>query len=311
MASTIAASRLRRRAERQGQSASPPTNNSVPPELAAGLAGGLLGGLMGAMQAAETAAAQQRQRRAEGVPANDRQQMDALSSILGGAMQGAAIGAALGGAISVAASSQQQQTPNAQAQGAGRAGRTSRGSRSPQAQGETSLDDLWQLFQEMYSAPARAPPRATAAAAAAAAGPDAGGGSGSDGNGDGGDGSGDGDGGGGGISRGGSTRSLTELFEALEALRVAVRGGGAPVPPTASQAAIARLPEHAYVQGVEVVGGVEEDGETTCCICLDVLRDGDMLKTLPCSHCCFHSQCIDHWLGRGAGVCPVCRSEVI
>ena len=70
------------------------------------------------------------------------------------------------------------------------------------------------------------------------------------------------------------------------------------------------LPEHTYVPGDDVSGGVEEDGATACVICLETLVAGDVLKTLPCEHGCFHSRCIDAWLQRGAGACPVCRHKL-
>ena len=37
-----------------------------------------------------------------------------------------------------------------------------------------------------------------------------------------------------------------------------------------------------------------------CLVCLEVYREGDVLKELPCGHA-FHLQCIDAWLlGKGA-----------
>ena len=54
------------------------------------------------------------------------------------------------------------------------------------------------------------------------------------------------------------------------------------------------------------VPGEEED----CCICLDTLCAGDLTRRLPCGHKAFHQSCIDEWLGQGAAVCPMCRSEV-
>merc|ERR1712238_561472 len=50
-----------------------------------------------------------------------------------------------------------------------------------------------------------------------------------------------------------------------------------------------------------------------CVICLEVFRDGDRLRVLPCDHS-FHAGCIDRWLSGShsynecftAG-CPTCK----
>jgi Ring finger domain len=50
-------------------------------------------------------------------------------------------------------------------------------------------------------------------------------------------------------------------------------------------------------------------GETNnCAICMDVLKTGDMVKSLQCSHN-FHSRCINNWLLVKLK-CPLCKKEV-
>ncbi|KAL1814898.1 hypothetical protein DCAR_0519096 [Daucus carota subsp. sativus] len=49
--------------------------------------------------------------------------------------------------------------------------------------------------------------------------------------------------------------------------------------------------------------------ETSCAICLQDAKNGDLARTLPdCRHC-FHLHCIDEWLTR-QGSCPICRKDV-
>ena len=44
------------------------------------------------------------------------------------------------------------------------------------------------------------------------------------------------------------------------------------------------------------------------CETLEVLKDGDRLRILPCFHK-FHIKCVDRWL-KQAGKCPVCKTSV-
>ena len=73
--------------------------------------------------------------------------------------------------------------------------------------------------------------------------------------------------------------------------------------------ALEQLPVHCHR---ELHGGSEE--ESTCCICLDVFAEGDILRLLPCFHR-FHTPCIDGWLhqqlsgGRGVPLCPLCKEN--
>ncbi|KAK8802559.1 hypothetical protein WA171_006238, partial [Blastocystis sp. BT1] len=65
------------------------------------------------------------------------------------------------------------------------------------------------------------------------------------------------------------------------------------------------------VEGVYGEDGREIDPENPeeCTICLDTLKKGEAIKTLPCKHI-FHQNCIDEWLKQGKAVCPMCRRGI-
>eukprot|EP01132_Coremiostelium_polycephalum_P007418 gene7418-9119_t len=52
----------------------------------------------------------------------------------------------------------------------------------------------------------------------------------------------------------------------------------------------------------------EEESKKDCSICLEIFKEGDFLRTLPCLHH-FHSNCVDKWL-KIKTVCPICKCEV-
>jgi len=53
----------------------------------------------------------------------------------------------------------------------------------------------------------------------------------------------------------------------------------------------------------------QENDPTECCICLEDYQDKDELRIMPCKHE-FHVACIDSWLTRQKGFCPICKRDV-
>ncbi|KXS22057.1 hypothetical protein M427DRAFT_26719 [Gonapodya prolifera JEL478] len=51
-----------------------------------------------------------------------------------------------------------------------------------------------------------------------------------------------------------------------------------------------------------------EKGEG-CPICLEPYQANSVVRLLPCSHS-FHSKCVDDWLAKRRGVCPLCRLDI-
>jgi hypothetical protein len=49
---------------------------------------------------------------------------------------------------------------------------------------------------------------------------------------------------------------------------------------------------------------------TNCAICLDLLKDKDTVRGLPCNHC-YHPKCIDPWLTDRRGSCPLCKRSYV
>ncbi|EEF37267.1 ring finger protein, putative [Ricinus communis] len=67
---------------------------------------------------------------------------------------------------------------------------------------------------------------------------------------------------------------------------------------------IASLPIFVYKQS----NGDQEDNDQECAVCLSVLQDQEMARSLPnCKHT-FHAECIDKWL-TSHSTCPICRTE--
>ncbi|KAK8591611.1 hypothetical protein V6N13_031650 [Hibiscus sabdariffa] len=73
-----------------------------------------------------------------------------------------------------------------------------------------------------------------------------------------------------------------------------------------SRSCIQKLPMHKF-PSVEMIKSREE---SSCSICIQGLKEGEMTRNLPrCGHM-FHLKCIDEWLSR-QGTCPMCREHVL
>ncbi|XP_057795325.1 NEP1-interacting protein-like 1 [Salvia miltiorrhiza] len=69
-----------------------------------------------------------------------------------------------------------------------------------------------------------------------------------------------------------------------------------------SQDSIKELPIHNF-------NGTTSYSNTSCSICLEDLKNGEVVRWLPrCKHI-FHVECVDEWLMR-QGSCPICRKNV-
>jgi hypothetical protein len=69
-----------------------------------------------------------------------------------------------------------------------------------------------------------------------------------------------------------------------------------------NDAAIGALPTFAY-------GSTAPAAQLLCAVCLEDVREGEMVRQLPpCRHL-FHVDCIDLWL-RTRRTCPLCRCEL-
>ncbi|KAE8733562.1 Endoribonuclease L-PSP family protein [Hibiscus syriacus] len=73
-----------------------------------------------------------------------------------------------------------------------------------------------------------------------------------------------------------------------------------------SKSCIQKLPMHEF-RSTEMIKSREE---SSCSICIQGLKEGQMTRNLPrCGHK-FHMKCIDEWLSR-QGTCPMCREHVL
>lgn len=115
-----------------------------------------------------------------------------------------------------------------------------------------------------------------------------------------------GGGGGGGYGGGGSggegrwpslVQQGEDEYTALLRLDDAAGSGRRACPPQV----LAMLPTTTVGKGGE--RGIGADGSSSCCICMETIVTGDVVRRLPCCHT-FHSRCINEWLGV-KGVCPV------
>lgn len=53
----------------------------------------------------------------------------------------------------------------------------------------------------------------------------------------------------------------------------------------------------------------EYERPDNCVICCDIFNKNELHRTLPCLHT-FHATCIDPWLLRSSGACPICKKHV-
>lgn len=114
-----------------------------------------------------------------------------------------------------------------------------------------------------------------------------------------------GGGGGGGVGAGGwppLAQPGEDEYTALLRLDDAAGSAGRACPPQV----LAMLPTTTVGQGGE--RGIGADGASSCCICMETIVTGNVVRRLPCCHL-FHSRCIDKWLGV-KGVCPVDQRAV-
>ncbi|KAL4941253.1 hypothetical protein BDV06DRAFT_194830 [Aspergillus oleicola] len=89
-------------------------------------------------------------------------------------------------------------------------------------------------------------------------------------------------------------RVVTQLFG---------QNGGRNAAPPASEDAIHAIPKKPAT--TEMLG---TEGSSECSICMDVVKIGDEVSVLPCTHW-FHPQCIEAWLTQH-NTCPHCRRGI-
>ncbi|PWA03418.1 hypothetical protein BB558_000412 [Smittium angustum] len=54
---------------------------------------------------------------------------------------------------------------------------------------------------------------------------------------------------------------------------------------------------------------IPTDDKVECLICIEELKDDDLVRIIPCYHL-FHRNCIDNWLLEKSGSCPKCRLDL-
>jgi Ring finger domain len=57
------------------------------------------------------------------------------------------------------------------------------------------------------------------------------------------------------------------------------------------------------------MGEVQTTETHECCICLESLQQGEMVRTLPCRHV-FHHDCINGWFNHHKYSCPMCKVDL-
>lgn len=69
---------------------------------------------------------------------------------------------------------------------------------------------------------------------------------------------------------------------------------------------IASLPKFLFKQS-SAAAAADRASSVECAVCLSMLEDGEMARSLPnCKHT-FHADCIDQWLESNS-TCPICRT---
>lgn len=64
-----------------------------------------------------------------------------------------------------------------------------------------------------------------------------------------------------------------------------------------------------FIELEEIVIADSFDACETCSICLEELKEGDQLGSLPCGHKHFHKKCMESWITiSGNKSCPICRA---
>lgn len=117
-----------------------------------------------------------------------------------------------------------------------------------------------------------------------------------------------------------AAREATEEEELMTALARSLEethGGGyvsAPAPAAISGAKLASLdatlPSRPFHEARGfLLGGESALGGFECAVCIAEFEDKDECRVLGCMHC-FHSSCIDRWLGRSEA-CPTCKHPVL
>lgn len=102
-----------------------------------------------------------------------------------------------------------------------------------------------------------------------------------------------------------STTSMSEEeINALPVHKYQGRGPGSEDSSSKADSPSSSTPE--VKQDASNAKSLEDD--MTCTVCLEHVKRGDLLRTLPCLHQ-FHVNCIDPWLSQ-QGTCPVCKIRV-
>ncbi|GAB2289133.1 hypothetical protein Dimus_023436 [Dionaea muscipula] len=96
------------------------------------------------------------------------------------------------------------------------------------------------------------------------------------------------------------------LFEVLDEIHRQPSSVSLPtISPPAPESIVDAFPLRTFNKSNSIKS--EEDAQ--CYICLAEYADGDEIRILPCHHE-YHMLCVDKWLKKIHGVCPLCRGDV-